>query len=423
MSGEIDPGLHPETLTIGYGYDPRTAFGAAKPPVFLTSTFVYENAAHAKAVHRAYFDGADLEGGGAPGGSPYIYSRLNHPGLDMVERRLSVLDRGEDAAVFASGMAAISAIMLCFSRPGQTILHTKPTYGGTDGMLYNFMPQMGVTAFGVEDGLSEISLQTAANQALEKGPLALIMLESPANPTGAIVDIAAAARIADAVGQRQGVRPLVSVDNTFLGPFVQSPLSLGADLCMTSLTKYCAGHSDLLAGGVSGAKSLIGVLKSQRTFFGSHLDPFSSWLLLRSFETLALRCERAASNAREVATFLRDHPKVDSVRYLGFLPEGSPARAVLERQCRGAGSTFSFQIKGGEAEAFRMLDRLKVLRLAVSLGGSETLICHPTTTTHYNVPRDRQLEVGVTDATLRVSVGIEHPADLIADLGQALAAV
>ena len=418
MSVEIDRDLHPDTLTIGYGYDPSTALGAAKPPVYLTSTFVYENAAHAKAVHRAYFDGAE-----APGGSPYIYSRLNHPGLDMVERRLSVLDKGEDAAVFSSGMAAISAIMLCFARPGQTILHTKPTYGGTDGMLYNFLPQMGVTAFGVEDGLSEISLQTAANHALEKGPLALIMLESPANPTGSIVDIAAAVRVADAVGQRQGTRPIVTVDNTFLGPFVQSPLVLGADLCMTSLTKYCAGHSDLLAGGVSGSKDLVAVLKAQRTFFGSHLDPFSSWLLLRSFETLALRCERAASNARAVAEFLRGHAKIDTVRYLGFLPEGSAGRAVLERQCRGAGSTFSFQIKGGEAEAFRMLDRLKVLRLAVSLGGSETLICHPATTTHYNVPAERQREVGVTEATLRISVGIEHPDDLIADLDQALAAV
>ena len=418
MSGEIDRALHPDTLTIGYGYDPASALGAAKPPVYLTSTFVYKNAEHAKAVHRAYFDKAE-----APEGSPYIYSRLNHPNLDMVERRLAVLDHAEDAAVFSSGMAAISAILLNFARPGQTILHTKPTYGGTDGMLYGYLPQMGVTAFGVEDGVSEVSLQTAANQALEKGPIALLMLESPANPTGAIVDIAAAARVADAVAARQGFRPLVSVDNTFLGPFVQSPLKLGADLCMTSLTKYCGGHSDLLAGGVSGAADKVGVLKSQRTFFGSHLDPFSSWLLLRSFETLGLRCERAASNALAVARFLKDHPKVASITYLGFLPEGSPARAVFERQCRAAGSTFSFQIKGGEAEAFRMLDRLKVLRLAVSLGGSETLICHPATTTHYNVPIERRLEVGVTEATMRVSVGLEHQGDLIADLDQALAAV
>jgi cystathionine gamma-synthase/methionine-gamma-lyase len=418
MSTEFSDGLRPETLTIGYGYDPASAFGAAKPPIFLTSTFVYESAQHAKDVHRAFFDGVE-----APGGSPYIYSRLNHPNLDMVERRLAVLDKGEDAAVFSSGMAAISSIMLCLSRPGETIVHSKPTYGGTDAMLYDFMPQFGVTPFGIEDALSEASIQTAANQALERGPVALIMLESPANPTGTVVDIAAAARVADAIGARTGRRPHVVIDNTFLGPFVQTPLSLGADLCMTSLTKYCGGHSDLLAGGVSGAKDLVHVLKKQRTFFGSHLDPYSCWLLLRSFETLHLRTERAGENAAKIAAYLRDHPKIASVNYLGFAAEGSATQGVMARQARGFGSTFSFVIKGGEAEAFALLDRLKVLRLAVSLGGAETLICHPATTTHYNVPIERRLAVGVTDGALRVSVGVEHAQDLIDDLSQALAAV
>jgi cystathionine gamma-synthase/methionine-gamma-lyase len=216
---------------------------------------------------------------------------------------------------------------------------------------------------------------------------------------------------------------VVVVDNTFLGPFVQTPLALGADLTVTALTKYCGGHSDLLAGGVSGSKALIAGFKRQRTFFGSHLDPYSAWLLLRSFETLHLRTERAADNAARVAAFLRDHPKVARVNYLGFAAEGSPTHAVMARQCRGFGSTFAFEIAGGEAEAFRMLDRLQVLRLAVSLGGAETLICHPATTTHYNVPLERRREVGVGEGTLRVSVGLEHPDDLIADLDQALAAV
>lgn len=418
MSGDYPPGVSLETLAIGLGYDPASAFGAAKPPVFLTSTFVARSAEHAKAIHAAYFDGAE-----PPDGSLFIYSRLGHPNLQMVETRLAALDGAEDAAVFASGMAAISATLLCFAKPGQSVVHTRPIYGGTDGMLYGFMQGLGVHAAPVEDALDEASMLAAAEAAMAQGPLALIMLESPANPTGSIVDIAAAVRVADAVAARQGTRPLVSVDNTFLGPFVQSPLALGADLCITSLTKYCAGHSDLLAGGVSGAAGPVGVLKAQRTFFGSHLDPFSSWLLLRSFETLPLRTERAAANARAVAGFLRDHPKIASVNYLGFLPEGSPARAVMARQCRGAGSTFSFKIRGGEAEAFRLLNRLKVLRLAVSLGGSETLICHPATTTHYNVPAERRLAVGVDDGTLRLSVGLEHPDDLVADLGQALAAV
>jgi cystathionine gamma-synthase/methionine-gamma-lyase len=156
---------------------------------------------------------------------------------------------------------------------------------------------------------------------------------------------------------------------------------------------------------------------------GSHLDPFSSWLLLRSLETLPLRTERAAANALTVARFLKDHDKVASVTYLGFTPEGSPARAALDRQASGAGSTFSFDLTGGEAEAFRFLNRLTLLRLAVSLGGSETLICHPATTTHYATPRARREDVGVRDATIRISVGLEHPSDLVADLAQALEAV
>jgi cystathionine gamma-synthase/methionine-gamma-lyase len=412
-------GLHPETLAISFGYDPQTSFGAAKPPVFLTSTYVYPSAEHAKAVHEAYFDGAP-----PPDGSGYIYSRLNHPNLDMVERRLAALDQGEDAAVFSSGMAAITAVTLQYLRPGDAVLHSRPIYGGVDSLLYNQHSALGVRPFGIDDALSESAMTAAAEAAGQDGPIGLIMLETPANPTASIADIALAASIAKRIGERQnGLRPLVTVDNTFLGPFVQTPLKHGADLTITSLTKYCGGHSDLLAGGVSGPKTLVEPLKKLRMVLGSHLDPFSSWLLLRSLETLPLRTERAASNALTVATFLRDHPKVEGVTYLGFIPDGSPARAALNRQATGTGSTFSFTLKGGEAEAFRMLNRLRVMRMAVSLGGSETLICHPATTTHYATPRARREDVGITDGTVRVSVGLEHPDDLIADLAQALEAV
>jgi len=418
MSSDQD-GLHPETLAVGFGYDPQGAYGAAKPPIFLTSTFVYPSAEHAKAVHAAYFDGAP-----APDGSNYIYSRLNHPNLDMVERRLAALDRGEDAAVFSSGMAAITAVTLSNLRPGDAVLHSRPLYGGVDSLLQTTLSAFGIRPFGVDDALSEAAMTTAADAAGRDGPIGLVMLETPANPTASIADIALAARIADQVGGRQnGRRPLVTVDNTFLGPFVQTPLAHGADLTITALTKYCAGHSDLLAGGVSGSKALVEPLKKLRMVLGSHLDPFSSWLLLRSLETLPLRTDRAASNALAVASFLKAHPKIAGLTYLGFAADESAARAVLRRQASGAGSTFSFNLKGGEAEAFRLLNRLKVLRLAVSLGGSETLICHPATTTHYATPRARREDVGITDGTVRISVGIEHPDDLIADLAQALEAV
>ncbi|MFM5916169.1 MAG: PLP-dependent transferase [Novosphingobium sp.] len=213
------------------------------------------------------------------------------------------------------------------------------------------------------------------------------------------------------------------VDNTLLGPFHQRPFEHGVDLCVTSLTKYCAGHSDLLAGAITGRRDLVEPLKLQRLVWGSHLDPYTAWLVLRSLETVHIRTERAMENAKAVADWLRAHPKVAGVTYLGFTPEGTPARAVFERQCKGAGSTFSFHLHGGEAEAFRMLDRLRLLKLAVNLGGSNTLICHSATTTHYAVSRENRLASGITDGTIRLSVGLEHIDDIIADLAQALEAV
>jgi cystathionine gamma-synthase/methionine-gamma-lyase len=213
------------------------------------------------------------------------------------------------------------------------------------------------------------------------------------------------------------------VDNTFLGPLLQNPLEHGADLTVTALTKYCGGHSDLLAGSVSGSTALIGQLKSLRMILGNHMEPFTAWLLLRSLESLAVRTQRACANAGVVAGFLEDHAKVAAVTWLGLLPAGSPERAVYDRQCAGAGSTFSFAVRGGEAEAFRFLDQLSLLKVAVSLGGSETLICHPATTTHYNIAPDRRAAGGITDGTLRLSVGLEHPDDLIAEIARALEAV
>lgn len=419
MAKEHPAGLHPETLAVAHGYDPALGMGSVKPPIFMTSTFVYPSALHAKQVHEAYFDGT----GPLVGETHHIYSRLGHPGLDFLESRLAAIDGAEAAAVFASGMATHSAIALAFLRPGESMIHGRPIYGGVD-MLYNqVMPQYGTHACAYLDGTDETEVRRAADEAMARGPLSLIVAETPANPTAAIVDLELMVRLADEIGERQGRRPLLVVDNTLLGPFAQRPIALGVDLCMTSLTKYCAGHSDLLAGGVSGRTELIHQLRQQRTVWGSHLDPFTAWLVLRSLESVALRAEKAAANARVVAEWLRAHPKVAAVTYLGFLPEGSRQRAVFERQCSAAGSTFSFHLLGGEAEAFRMLDRLQLMKLAVSLGGSETLICHSASTTHYAVPRETRLAGGITDGTIRLSVGLEHQDDLIADLEQALEAV
>ena len=409
---------HPDTIAVGHGYDPAAHHGAAKPPVYLSSTFVYRDALHARTAHEGYLAGRAPQSGVDEG---YIYARLDHPNKQMLQERMAALDRAEACAVFNSGMAAISTTLLSSVRPGEAVVHTSPLYGGTDGLLNNLMaPLHGVKAFPIEDAVDEPAITAAVDRALSHGRIGIIWVETPSNPLAGIADIALIARIAGRLEQQQGHRPLVVVDNTFMGPLLQNPLEHGADLCMTSLTKYASGHSDLLGGSVSGRTSLIEKLRKTRTILGTHLDPYGCWLLLRSLETMGLRTERACRNAEAVARFLRDHPKIARITYAGFLPAGSAARATFERQCAGAGSTFVFDIAGGEAEAFRMLDALKLLRLAVSLGGTETLICHSATTTHFSVPKSRREASGVSDATLRLSVGIEHEADIIADLAQAL---
>jgi methionine-gamma-lyase len=419
MSPEVNPALRPETLAVAHGYDPAQAMGSVKPPVYLTSTFIYPSAQHAKDVHRAFFDNE----GPLVGESNHIYVRLGHPGLDILESRLAAVDGAEAAAAFASGMAAHSSIALAFVRPGDSVLHGRPIYGGVDMLYGAVMPQYGASVETYLDGTDPEGVRAAAAAAMAKGPLALIVAETPANPTAALVDLDLMVAVADEVGAKQGRRPLVVVDNTLLGPFAQRPIEHGVDLCLTSLTKYCAGHSDLLAGGISGRLELIQQLRTLRTTWGNHCDPFTAWLVVRSFESASVRIERAMKNAALVAEFLRGHPKVAGVTYLGFLEEGSREKDVYDRQCAGAGSTFSFHLHGGEAESFRFLDALKLLKLAVSLGGSETLICHSATTTHYAVAPDLRLAGGITDGTMRLSVGLEHPDDLIADLAQALEAV
>lgn len=409
-----EPGLRPETLAVGFGYDPADAFGSIKPPLVLTSTFVYPSAQAAFDFHRDFFAGKAADG--------YIYARLGHPNLAMVEARMAALDGAEDCAGFNSGMAAASTVALAFVRQGESLIHSRPIYSGVDALMRGPLADMGVHSAPIADACDKGAIRTAAEAALKKGPLALILLESPANPTAALADIALVRRIADEIGERQGRRPVISVDNTFLGQLLQSPLKEGADLTLTSLTKYCGGHSDLLAGSVSGAREPVAKLKALRTILGNHMPPFSAWMLLRSFESLAARQDRAMANAERIARFLQGHAKVISVTWLGLLTEGSPTRAVYDRQCRGAGSTFSFAILGGQSAAFRLLDALELLKVAVSLGGSETLICHPATTTHYQVPAAERTAGGVRDGALRLSVGLEHPDDLLADLARGLEA-
>lgn len=412
--------LHPETQMMGFGYDPHLSEGALKPPVFLTSTFVFKSAQDGKDFFD-YAAGRREPPAGTTAG--LVYSRFNNPNLEVLEDRLTLWDGAEAAAVFSSGMSAITTTLFTYLRPGDSILISRPLYGGTEGLVDKILPQFGVTVFGFADGCSAEEVRQTAEAARAHGRVGLILVETPANPTNSLVDLELMAAVADELGKAQGHRPPVAVDNTFLGPVYQQPLQHGADIVLYSLTKYVGGHSDLVAGAISGSKAMVGPVKALRGSFGTQADPNTAWMLMRSLETLSLRMEKANANAAAIANYLKDHPKVASVNYLGFLQEGDPRKAVYDRQCKAPGSTFSFYVKGGEAEAFRFLDQLQVIKLAVSLGGTESLCSHPASTTHSGIPKEQRDRSGVTDAMIRLSVGIENPDDLIADLEQALAAV
>jgi methionine-gamma-lyase len=409
--------LHPETLMLGYGYDPLLSEGAVKPPVFLTSTFVFTSAEHGKEFFD-YVAGRREPPRGAPAG--LVYSRFNHPNAEIVEDRLAVFEEAEAALLFSSGMAAIATTILAFARPGDVILHSQPLYGGTETLVARTLTNLGIGGVGFGNGVDEAGVREAADEAMAQGRVSVIKIETPSNPLNTLVDIALMRRVADAIGERQGHRPVVVCDNTLLGPLYQKPLGHGADISVYSLTKYVGGHSDLIAGAALGSREAIKPVRLLRSAIGTGLDPHSCWMLGRSLETLTLRMSGANRNGEIVAAFLAEHPKVAKVHHLAYLPDGSPERRVYEAQCEAPGSTFSFDVRGGEAEAFRVLNALQVFKLAVSLGGTESLTCHPASTTHSGVPKETRDRLGVTDATIRVSIGIEHPDDLVADLAQAL---
>jgi len=409
--------LHPDTQMLNYGYDPALSEGAVKPPVFLTSTFVFPTAEEG----RDFFDYVSGRKQPPEGQNPgLVYSRFNHPNSEIVEDRLALYERTEACVVFASGMAAITTTLLAFVRPGDVILHSQPLYGGTETLLSKTFAGLDVRSVGFADGIDESAVFAAADEACALGRVALILIETPANPTNSLVDIALMRTTAERIAARQQHRPLVACDNTLLGPVFQHPIEQGADISLYSLTKYVGGHSDLVAGAALGASDVIRPIRQLRSAIGTQLDPHSCWMLGRSLETLGLRMERANDNGKLVAEYLRDHPKVERLHYPPFHDPASPQARVYRAQSTGAGSTFSFDIKGGQDEAFRFLNRLEIFKLAVSLGGTESLASHPATMTHSGVAADIRARIGVLESTIRLSIGIEHVSDLIADLANAL---
>jgi len=411
--------LKPETLMMGYGYDPMLSEGSLKPPQFQTSTFVFKSAQDGKDFFATIQGRRKLGPDEEPG---LIYSRFNNPNLEVLEDRLALWDEAETSLAFASGMAAISTALWAYLRPGDVILQSRPIYGGTDTLIHSILPEFGVTPVTFEAELGPEEMRKAAEKAKTKGRVGAILIETPANPTNALVDVAAARKVSESLAN-DGKRPPVIVDNTLLGPVYSTPLTQGADVAIMSLTKYVGGHSDLIAGSASGSKAMLAPVRRMRSTLGTMCDPHSAWLLLRSLETLKVRMEACAAGARKVAAFLRDHPKVLSVWYLDFLPDDHPDRPVHERQNKSAGATFSFEVKGGEAEAFRVLDKLQIIKLSVSLGGTETLASHPAAMTHSGMRADELARYAIRPNLIRISIGIEDPGDLIADLSQSLDAI
>ena len=415
----LDRELHPETQMMSYGYDPFLSEGAVKPPVFLTSTFAFRSAE----------DGAeffDVVAGRKPqprdAGAGLVYSRFNHPNLEIVEDRLALLDGAEAAAVTSSGMAAIAMLFMTLLRPGDQIVYSTPLYGGTETLIRKILPEWGIGGEPFSDGLDQASIEAALEAAARRGKVALVYIETPANPTNALVDFQLVTRSLAAFEARHGYRPFSACDNTMLGPIFQHPIGEGIDLSVYSLSKYVGGHSDLVAGGVTGSAALVGRLKATRGAFGSQLDPHSSWMIARSMETLVLRMRRAAASASRVAHWLADNP-IRKLRVLHPQLNADPAyQAVYRRQCSGAGSTFSIVLDGGRDTAFAFINALALFKSAVSLGGTESLVCHPASTTHSGVPAEVRAQVGVSEGLVRMSIGLEHEDDLIADLENALRA-
>lgn len=399
-----------------YGYKPELSEGAIKCPIFQTSTFTFKTAEEGKAFFEVAYGKRDKYPNERLG---LIYSRINNPDLEILENRLCLWDNAEDCAVFESGMSAITTVLLEFLKPGDLLVYSSPVYGGTDHFITHFLPKFGVEVLGFKSGQEDEELEEMIQKSGKAQNLAFIYIETPANPTNHLIDIEACKRVADKFSTADK-KVQVAVDNTYMGPLWQHPLSLGADLVIYSATKYIGGHSDVIAGAVLGSKENMARIKTLRTFLGNMAGPNTGWLLMRSLETLKVRMERQQQNAIKVAEFLNAHPKIDNVNYLGLIDSSTREYEVYKKQYKGPGAMVSFDVHGGEKQAFAFLNSLKLIQLAVSLGSTESLAQHPLTMTHTGVDPDVAKNLGITEKLIRLSVGVEDPEDLIWDLNQAL---
>ena len=412
--------LKPETLMMSYGYDPNLSEGSVKPPVFLTSTFVFSSAEEGEEFFNV-MSGRKEAPEGETGG--LIYSRFNHPNAEIIEDRMAILEGSESAAVLSSGMGAISAALFGFLRPGDVIIHSSPLYGGTETLIANTLSEFGIKSVSFHDGLNKNVMTEAFEKAKSLGRIGMVFCETPANPTNALVDFKLLSDLIDQTEQDTGHRPISVCDNTMMGPVHQRVVPQGIDLAVYSLTKYIGGHSDLVGGAVCGSKALIKKVKSMRGSMGLNLDPHTCWMISRSLETVAIRMDRAAESSKAIAQWLSDNPYHAVEVYHPDFIEDPVYKEVYERQCTGSGSTFSFVVDVPKAQIFKLINALSLFKSAVSLGGTESLVCHPASTTHSGVAKDLRDLVGVKDGLIRLSIGLEHPDDIIADLDNAFRSV
>lgn len=411
--------MKPESLMMSYGYKPELSEGAVKCPIFQTSTFVFKSAEDGKAFfevaygHRAQREGEE---------QGLIYSRINNPDLEILENRLTLWDEAEDCAVFESGMAAITTVLLEFLSPGDLLLTSAPVYGGSDHFIKKVLPKFGIHYAEFRVGQTHDEIIEIVNATGMADKLAMVYIETPANPTNDLIDIEGSKNIARHFSTSDK-EVLLAVDNTYMGPIWQHPLKHGADLVLYSATKYIGGHSDVIAGACLGSNALIKRVRGLRTFLGNMASPHTGWLLLRSLETLKARMDIQARNAQHVADFLNQHPLVEKVYYIGNITEKDAALyAIKQKQCLTNGGMISFDVKGGEKEAFKFLNALQLIKLAVSLGSTESLAEHPATMTHVDVDESLRNELSITEKMVRLSIGVEHHEDIIADINQALEA-
>ena len=412
--------LHPETLMMSYGYDPMLSEGSVKPPVFLTSTFLFPNAEAGEEFFDVMAGRKPLPAGASAG---LIYSRFNHPNAEITEDRLAVLEGAEEGVVCASGMGAITSAFLSVLRPGDVLVHGSPLYGGTETLIRNLLSQFGILSVEFQDGMRAESLNTAIEEAKKLGPIKMIYMETPGNPTNAIYDFDLIIEAQKKLEKETGVRPLTVCDNTLQGPVFQQAVAQGIDMSVYSLTKYVGGHSDLIAGVVLGNGEAIKKVRGIRNAMGMNLDPNTAWMLSRSLETVTLRMQRAAETGTKIAAWLASNPYVKTkVLHPEFI-EDPVYQEIYKRQCTGPGSTFSFVIEGSRQDAFKIINGMSLFKSAVSLGGTESLVSHPASTTHSGIPADVRALGGLTEGLIRISIGLEHPEDLIADLDAAFRTV